>query len=105
MSEQLRSMIREYSELQQMSKQLPVLRKKLVSQIKEEGLTKNKFKLNDKVTIAYHKYSRPADLSLAMVQDTLQELYPNIDIKPIMDQLNKKRNARRNTTETIRTLN
>lgn len=103
MSEELRTMIREYSELQQMSKELPVLRKKLVAQIKSEGLTKNKFKLNNKITVAYHKYTRPADISLTMIQDTLKELYPNMDIKPFIERLNEKRNTGRNTTETIKT--
>lgn len=103
MSDSLRTKIREYHEIQQLSKKLPQLRKNLVQQIKQEGLTKNKFKLSDSTTLAYHKYSRPAELSLTMVQDTLKELYPKLDPKPVMDRINQKRNARRNTTETIQT--
>jgi len=103
MSDKLRTMIREFNDIQQISKQLPSLRKNLVSQIKSEGLTKNKFKLSNSKTISYHKYSRPADLSLTMVQDSIKELYPNMDVKLIMEHINKKRNARRSTTETIRT--
>lgn len=105
MSEKLRSMLREYNEIQQSAKKLPVMRKQLVAQIKAEDLTKKKFKLSDKVTVSYHKYSRPADLSLSMVQDSLAEIYPKLDVKPVMVKINEKRNERRTTTETIQTKN
>jgi len=102
MSENLRSLIVKYDKLQQSSKQLNPLRKQLIKIIKEEGLSKQKFKFSDH-TISYNEYTKPADMSLKIIRDTLAEYYPHMDYISFIEHINATRKENQHTVETLKT--
>lgn len=100
-STDLKSTLKKYYEAQQASKALPSLRKRAVELIKAEGMTDKEFKMNENTTLSYQKYTRQGDLSLKLINEVLDTLYPDINRKQIMEEIKRRRDLDRKTVETI----
>lgn len=100
MSEDLRALLKEYNRVHQMTTGLAKMRAELVQRIKEEGLTKNKFKMNEGKYLTYNKYTRPGELSIRLITSVLTDL--GIPTDRVISEIRNRREYDRKHIETIK---
>ena len=86
MSEELKSLIKQYNQAYEMSKQLPILKARIIPAIKNQGLQDIKFKFGDH-SIGYHNYNDTEGLTQKLIKQTLTKHYPNINASDFMNKL------------------
>jgi hypothetical protein len=100
MSEGLREKLKEYYKIQHMSANLSRMRSDLVRMIKAEELTKKKFLMSEGTYLVYNNYTRPGELSIRLVTDTLNDL--GIPSDGIINEIKRRRELERKHIETIK---
>ena len=99
MSEELKSLVRQYNQAYEASKMLPVLRQRIIPVLKSQNMQKMKFNFGSH-TIGYHSYTDTDGLTQKLIKETLARYYPQINSIEFMTRLLSSRKQK--TVETLR---
>jgi hypothetical protein len=99
MSEELKSLVKQYNQAYEASKMLPVLKQKIIPVLKTQNMQKLKFNFGSH-TIGYHSYTENDGLTQKLIKETLSKHYPQINPVEFMGRLLASRKQK--TVETLR---
>lgn len=99
MSEELKSLVRQYNQAYEASKMLPALRARIIPVIKSQRLERTKFNFGDHA-IGFHSYIDNDGLTQKLVKETLDKFYPQINKDDFMKRMLSLRKQR--SVETLK---
>jgi hypothetical protein len=99
MSADLKALIKQYNQAYEASKQLPVLKARIIPALKNEGMLGTKFNFGD-YSIGYHSYADHDAISQKLIKQVLSTYYPNINGNEFIQNLLRERKLKK--VETIK---
>lgn len=99
MSVELKSLIKQYNQAYESSKQLAVLKSRIIPALKRENMQSTKFNFGD-YSIGYHSYNDHDSISQKLIKEALVKYYPTINTTEFMNRLLSERKLK--NVETIK---
>ena len=99
--EDVKELVQRFYAAQKASREVIVLRARLINALKTQNLTDTQFNFSDR-TIQYDRSVAPENITFKLIKDMVSVMYPQIDTELFMKNLKDSRKPK--TTESIKVI-